>query len=213
MFVSNFLQGELAHRLVKRLYGLTNKQDAPGQIARHYRRAHHFDTAPDRHAPRHDNTDDSPAFHHKISNSRNDSIELASFSSANTQDPAAKVDPCTPSYCSSPYLASRTLSINSASTSSAGSLEKVSMVTTPACLRMKNGTRFGSSTIRYFQSNNFLSTTLHTMSAATAIQSIPPPILTLCSGLLKPALTPTHTGMRKFSGFTMPVSQQPIRQP
>jgi hypothetical protein len=30
------LQGELAHRLVKRLYGLTNKRNAPKQIAKRY---------------------------------------------------------------------------------------------------------------------------------------------------------------------------------
>ena len=34
MYAETLLQGELAHRLVKRLYGLTNKKDAPEQIAR-----------------------------------------------------------------------------------------------------------------------------------------------------------------------------------
>jgi hypothetical protein len=32
------LQGELAHRLVKRLYGLTNKKDAMAQISKKYTR-------------------------------------------------------------------------------------------------------------------------------------------------------------------------------
>ena len=99
----NILQGELAHRLVKRLYGLTNKKDAPEQIARRYRRAHHFgaseprDTSqPDKHtSARDDDMDDSPELHHTITNSRNNPVQLASFSS-NTQDPATKVNPCTP---------------------------------------------------------------------------------------------------------------------
>jgi hypothetical protein len=95
----NPLQGELAHRLVKRLYGLTNKKDAPEQIARHYQRAHHFNRSeytgsskPHESAPEHDNADDSPEFHHTITDSRNNPVELASFSSHSTKDPAAKVD-------------------------------------------------------------------------------------------------------------------------
>ena len=100
-------QGELAHRLVKRLYGLTNKKDAPEQIARRYRRAHHFGTSgsrdpstegiplPDSHrAPRYDGVDDSPEFHHTITNSRNNPVELASFSKM--EDPAATVGELTP---------------------------------------------------------------------------------------------------------------------
>lgn len=101
-FGLNFPQGELAHRLVKRLYGLTNKQDAREQIARRYRRAHHFNisesgdhsqggTAPDRHMSSRDDADNFPELHHTISNSRNNPVQLASFSSTNTQDPAAKV--------------------------------------------------------------------------------------------------------------------------
>jgi len=95
------LQGELAHRLVKRLYGLTNKRDAPEQIARRYRRAHYFGASeacdppmegvllPDNH---HTPVDDSPEFHHTISNSRNNPVELASF--PEMQDPAATVGGC-----------------------------------------------------------------------------------------------------------------------
>jgi len=96
----NPLQGELAHRLVKRIYGLTNKNNAPEQIARRYRRAHHFNgsessdrSEPEKHPPQHDDADDSPEFHHKITNSRNNPVQLASFSSTKIQDPAAKVDP------------------------------------------------------------------------------------------------------------------------
>jgi len=97
----NLFQGELAHRLVKRLYGLTNKKDAPEQIARRYRREHYFDASesydpspgdspPDgTHTSRHDPMNDPPEFHHTVTNSRNNPVEIASFSK--TQDPAAKV--------------------------------------------------------------------------------------------------------------------------
>ena len=88
----------MAHRLVKQLYGLTNKKNAPEQIARRYRRAYHFDvlepcdpSQPKEHLPRRDDEDDSSEFHHTIMASRNNPIELASFSDTNTKDPAAKV--------------------------------------------------------------------------------------------------------------------------
>ena len=94
-------QGELAHRLVKRLYGLTNKKDASEQISRRYRRAHHFDASEDPNSSEgavfdespslRDGTGGSPELHHTITNSRNNPLQLASFSSARTQDPAARV--------------------------------------------------------------------------------------------------------------------------
>lgn len=96
-------QGELAHRLVKRLYRLTNKKDAAEQIARRYRRAHHFGASEslepssegtpsdDDRASRHDAANDPPELHHTVTNSRNYPVELTSFSM--TQDPAAKVAP------------------------------------------------------------------------------------------------------------------------
>ena len=123
----NLLQGELAHRLVKRLYGLTNKKDAPEQIARRYRRAHHFGASEycdpslggipldGGHTSRYDSTDDSPEFHHTITNSRNNPVEVASFS--DTQDPAAKVGSLI-SRRQRPNLLSRIFSSNFASTSS-----------------------------------------------------------------------------------------------
>lgn len=97
----NFLQGELAHRLVKRLYGLTNKRDAPEQIGRRYRRESHFDVLPcdpsqvdavrTEHVSMCDDVDNSPELHHTITNSRNNPVDLASFSGSNARDPAAKV--------------------------------------------------------------------------------------------------------------------------
>ena len=101
MYAETSLQGELVHRLVKRLYGLTNKKDAPEQITCQYRRAHHFKTSGSHdpslggvpldgnHTSLYDSVEDSPEFHHAITDSRNDPIELASFSK--TQDPATKV--------------------------------------------------------------------------------------------------------------------------
>ena len=101
VLVLNLSKGELAHRLVKRLYRLTNKKNTPEQIARRYRRARHFGTSEtlkpseegissdgDR-TSRRDAANDPPEFHHTITNSRNNPVELASFST--TRDPATKV--------------------------------------------------------------------------------------------------------------------------
>src|ERR1700728_4701894 len=41
-------QGELAHKIVKRLYGSTNKRNAEHQIAKHYRRLEHARLALDK---------------------------------------------------------------------------------------------------------------------------------------------------------------------
>ena len=123
----NLLQGELAHHLVKRLYGLTNKKDAPEQIARRYRWAHHFGALEycdpslggipldGGHMFQYDSTDDSPEFHHTITNSRNNPVEVASFS--DTQDPAVKVGSLI-SRRQRPNLLSRIFSSNFASTTS-----------------------------------------------------------------------------------------------
>lgn len=153
----DFMQGELAHRLVKRLYGLTNKKDAPEQIARHYRRGHHFDgpgshgpSQPDERESRQHSDGDSAEFHHTITTSRNNRLELASFSSNNPQDPATKVRPHTPLRLSSSHLASRILSTSFVSISSVDSLAEVSMAMTPASSQMKNETRSGSSTMPSF---------------------------------------------------------------
>ena len=96
---SDSIQGELAHHLVKQLYGLTNKKDAPEQISRHYRQAHHFgaldscDPSQGGTVGGHDKMDGLPELHYMMSNSHNDPVQLASFSSSSTQDPAAKVTP------------------------------------------------------------------------------------------------------------------------
>lgn len=43
--LTNILQGELAHRLVKRLYGLTNKRKPEAQMAKRYQRVQNAEAA------------------------------------------------------------------------------------------------------------------------------------------------------------------------
>ena len=148
-------QGELAHRLVKRLYGLTNKQNTPEQIAHRYRQAHHFGASESRDCPlggtsdlgddrepRHDAKNDSPKFHHSVTSSRNNPVELASFST--THDPAAKVLVPQLPYSLNVLTSYRILSPNFVFTSSANFLGKTLMVTTHPYLRTMNKTLFGS---------------------------------------------------------------------
>ena len=159
------LQGELAHRVVKRLYGLTNKKNAAEQISRRYQRTHHFNTsesfdpphrvtAPDTRESN-DSTDNLPELHHTISRSLNNPLDLASFSSTSTQDPAAKVGLDTPQWhLASHCLVHRTSFTSSASISLAESLARVLMLMTLASSRMKRGTQFESSTISFIPSND-----------------------------------------------------------
>ena len=48
LFMFHCQQGELAHKIVKRLYGSTNKRNAEHQIAKFYRRLEHAHLALDR---------------------------------------------------------------------------------------------------------------------------------------------------------------------
>lgn len=99
------LQGELAHRLVKRLYGLTNKQNAPKQIARRYRRMERARQAMKRHQmqvkrqhqhlsdllPSNDVSDD-PDMRYYISSSQNNVVPLYQMlHRQGSDDPALKV--------------------------------------------------------------------------------------------------------------------------
>jgi hypothetical protein len=143
-----YFQGELAHRLLKRLYGLTNKQNAPGQVASRYRRENHFGS-PESHDPTltpiHgsgcENSEESPELHHTMTNSRNDPVSLSYFS--NTADPAAKVSLHLFRTESSSNVASRILFTSSESIFSADSLEKALTMTTPLCLQMMSEIQFG----------------------------------------------------------------------
>lgn len=100
------LQGELAHRLVKRLYGLTNKRNAPKQIAKRYRRMERAHQAMQRHQmqakrqnqhlsdllPPKDVTDDHDLRYY-ISPSQNTVVPLYQMLHTNgaSHDPALKV--------------------------------------------------------------------------------------------------------------------------
>ena len=100
------LQGELAHRLVKRLYGLTNKRNAPKQIAKRYRRMERAHRAMARHQmqvkrqhqhlsdllPPKDGADDHDLRYY-ISSSQNTVVPLYQMlhRSGASDDPALKV--------------------------------------------------------------------------------------------------------------------------
>jgi len=96
------LQGELAHRTVKRLYRRTNRINATRQIARHERRSTRLRRAQeaasrqghDHHVQLSDN-DPLPYTavdqHHHVSDSRNHPLNLMSFVHTPPNDPAKKV--------------------------------------------------------------------------------------------------------------------------
>jgi len=101
------MQGELAHRFVKRLYGRTNKNNAIRQIAKNERRnvrlrhARDAAAAPRRQHDHHDHhvqfSDHDPlpptSFHqhHHMSDSKNFPHHLMSFIRQPPNDPAKKV--------------------------------------------------------------------------------------------------------------------------
>ena len=91
-------QGEFAHRVVKRLFALTNKKDAVTQIATKYRReARSSDTraAKVEHELELEQSEVvAPELHHHISRSRNSPLKFREFLRDNPEDPAKKVGPC-----------------------------------------------------------------------------------------------------------------------
>lgn len=92
-------QGELAHRVVKALYGLTNKKDATKQIAKRYRRltrARHFRDSRGIHTKRRAQqakfVNSDVRVHHLISASKNRSRDVGTYLKDHTaDDPALKV--------------------------------------------------------------------------------------------------------------------------
>lgn len=84
------LEGELAHRFIKRLYGLTNKKNAMAQIAKKYSRHQAL-----RCAERQEEQEASSMIrfkdHHIISKSQNTPLPLFEFVQTNSHDPAIKV--------------------------------------------------------------------------------------------------------------------------
>jgi len=86
-------QGELAHRLIKRLYGLTNKKDSMKQIRKKYNRHEALRPSADSSEVREVKEADSKSLadHHVISTSRNSPISLFNLVHTNSTDPAMKV--------------------------------------------------------------------------------------------------------------------------
>ena len=90
---ANTYQGELAHRLIKRLYGLTNKKDPMKQIGKKYNRYEALRPSADSSEVREVKEADSKSLadHHIISASRNSPISLFNLVRTNSKDPAMKV--------------------------------------------------------------------------------------------------------------------------
>ena len=84
------MQSELAHRLIKRLYGLTNKKNAMTQIGRKYVRREVFRDGEDQ-EEQEASTNARLQDHHYISSSRNTPVPLFDFVLSSPNDPAKKV--------------------------------------------------------------------------------------------------------------------------
>ena len=87
---SNITQSELAHRLIKRLYGLTNKKKAMTQIGKKYSRKEMFregEGQEEQEVSRNARLQD----HHYISSSRNSPVSLFDFVLSSPNDPAKRV--------------------------------------------------------------------------------------------------------------------------
>jgi hypothetical protein len=94
-YSSFWTQGEVAHRLIKKFYRMTNKQDVPKQLAKHERRHTHIrrqrqDLEMDSEEP----VETFPELHHHLSDSCVNVINLATFLRDHSSDPAVKVRVC-----------------------------------------------------------------------------------------------------------------------
>jgi len=94
------VQGELAHRLVKRLYRLTNKRSATGQIGNRVRREEKarlaFQRKQLRKKKNNEKVDEGTANidladRYHVSRSKNDRVDLYNFIQHNERDPAIQV--------------------------------------------------------------------------------------------------------------------------
>ncbi len=83
------MQGELAHRLIKRLYDLTNKKNALAQIGKKYSRKEALHSE-ERQEVQEATTGARLDNHHYISPSRNTPVGLFEFVQSNPGDPAKK---------------------------------------------------------------------------------------------------------------------------
>jgi len=90
--LKGYVKGELAHRLVKRLYGRTNKRDATKQIGQHVRRLERAQKQAEMHSI---NAIDNAAameqdldIRYQLSNSRKDPVNIYTYVCENQHDPA-----------------------------------------------------------------------------------------------------------------------------
>jgi hypothetical protein len=83
-------QSELAHRLIKRLYGLTNKKHAMTQVGKKYVRKEVLRDGEDQ-EDQEASTNARLQDHHYISSSRNTPVPLFDFVQSNPKDPGKKV--------------------------------------------------------------------------------------------------------------------------
>ena len=86
------MQGELAHRRIKKFYRMTNKKDVSRQLAQHERRQTHLRRQ--QHLVMEESTQSLPELHHHLSDSWANSMNLAEFLSNHSSDPAVKVSLC-----------------------------------------------------------------------------------------------------------------------
>jgi hypothetical protein len=87
-------QGELAHRLVKQLYGRTNKRDTTKQIGKRVRRLEQAQVATERlkiKTGMNDNIEINLDTRYQVSNARNDPVDIYAYVYANKGDPAFSV--------------------------------------------------------------------------------------------------------------------------
>jgi len=99
----NRIKGELAHRLVKQIYGRTNKCEATKQIGQHVRRLEWAQLTQEQ--PKKKRGSEMQGFsnddcieqdldgHYQILNSRNDPINIYTYVHAHQDDPAFMVHP------------------------------------------------------------------------------------------------------------------------
>jgi len=98
LFTLSGQQGELAHKIVKRLYGSTNKRNAEHQIAKRYRRLERARLALDRKrlhnqkiTNQKDQPDGDPELRYYISPSKNHPQDIFGTLRSNRGDPAYHV--------------------------------------------------------------------------------------------------------------------------
>jgi hypothetical protein len=192
--ITLLIQGELAHRLVKRLYGLTNKKDAMAQISKKYTRHQALHSAQGQEkyeAKLKGRLED----HHIISESRNTPVQLFEFVKINPNDLSKKVY-LNPFYRLLAFAEIfRTLFLSCRTTFLAVFLGVIPSAMSLAYSQMKIEIQSAYATIQSMNIPQLASTTLRMTCGVTTIQSTRE--LTLLSWFhrLRRMLAPTLSGM------------------